>query len=135
MMFSGGGEGAKLNGDGKSGLLWPTSAANTSIEMFEARIPVLVLEKTFAADSGGAGRRRGGLGSRMRFRKLSDDGVSLLAAIYPEGFDVPQPGLFGGRAGWTAVGRVVDQHDAQHAADYGKLYASEVNTGSGNGGG
>jgi 5-oxoprolinase (ATP-hydrolysing)/N-methylhydantoinase A len=108
MMFSGGGEGAKHHGDGKSGLLWPTSAANTSIEMFETRIPVLVLEKTFAADSGGAGRHRGGLGARMRFRKLADDGLSLLAAIFPEGYDVPQPGLFGGRTGWTAVGRVVD---------------------------
>jgi N-methylhydantoinase B/oxoprolinase/acetone carboxylase alpha subunit len=45
MMFSGGGEGANLRSDGKSGLLWPTSAANTSIEMFEIRIPMLVLEK------------------------------------------------------------------------------------------
>jgi 5-oxoprolinase (ATP-hydrolysing)/N-methylhydantoinase A len=108
MMFSGGGEGAKLRGDGKSGLLWPTSAANTSIELFEIRIPMLVLEKTFAADSGGAGRTRGGLGSRLRLRKLEDDGLSLLAAVYPEGYGVEQPGLFGGRSGCKAEGRVLD---------------------------
>jgi 5-oxoprolinase (ATP-hydrolysing)/N-methylhydantoinase A len=109
MMFSGGGEGATLRGDGKSGLIWPTSAANTSIELFEVRIPVLVLEKTFAADSGGPGRARGGLGSRIRFRKLDDDGLDMLAAIFPEGYGVAQPGLFGGRSGWTAQATVVDR--------------------------
>jgi 5-oxoprolinase (ATP-hydrolysing) len=108
MMFSGGGEGATLRRDGKSGLLWPTSAANTSIEMFETRIPMLVMEKAFAPDSGGPGRTRGGLGSRLRFRKVDDDGVALLAGIFPEGYGVEQPGLFGGRTGWTAWGRVVD---------------------------
>ena len=46
------------HGDGKSGLLYPTSAANTAIEVFEARVPVLVQEKTFLTDTGGAGRAR-----------------------------------------------------------------------------
>jgi 5-oxoprolinase (ATP-hydrolysing)/N-methylhydantoinase A len=115
MMFSGGGEGASQRGDGKSGLLWPTSAANTSIEMFEIRIPVLVLEKTYAADSGGPGRTRGGLGSRLRFRKLGDDGITLLAGIFPEGYGVEQPGLFGGRTGWTAWARVVDREGRETA--------------------
>ncbi|MBI3513369.1 MAG: hydantoinase B/oxoprolinase family protein, partial [Proteobacteria bacterium] len=112
LMFSGGGEGATLRGDGKSGLLWPTSAANTSIETFEIRIPVLVLEKTFTADSGGPGRARGGLGSRIRIRKLDDDGLAMLAAIFPEGYDVSQPGLFGGRSGATARATVVDRAGA-----------------------
>ena len=106
MMFSGGGEGASSRGDGKSGLIWPTSAANTSIEMFENRIPVLVLEKTFVPDTGGPGAFRGGLGARLSFRKLADDGVEMLAAVYPEGVDVPQAGLFGGLSGATASGRI-----------------------------
>jgi hypothetical protein len=42
MLFVGGGQGGSAHGDGKSGLLYPTSAANTSIETFEARVPVLV---------------------------------------------------------------------------------------------
>jgi 5-oxoprolinase (ATP-hydrolysing) len=108
MMFSGGGEGATLRTDGKSGFIWPTSAANTSIELFEVRIPVLVLEKTFAADSGGPGRTRGGLGARVRIRKLEDDGIAMLAAIFPEGYGVAQPGLFGGSSGWTARARIVE---------------------------
>jgi len=40
--FMGGGQGASTRGDGKSGRLYPTSAANTVIEVFEARVPVLV---------------------------------------------------------------------------------------------
>ena len=46
-LFMGGGQGASVHGDGKAGLLYPTSAANTAIEVFEARVPVLVEEKTF----------------------------------------------------------------------------------------
>jgi 5-oxoprolinase (ATP-hydrolysing)/N-methylhydantoinase A len=106
MIFSGGGEGGSARGDGKSGLIWPTSAANTSIEMFENRMPVLVLEKTFAPDSGGPGQFRGGLGARLRFRKLADDGIEMQAAVYPEGVGVPQAGMFGGLSGATASGRV-----------------------------
>ena len=99
LLFTGGGQGASAHGDGKSGLLWPTSAANTSIELFEARVPVLVLEKSYMPDSGGPGRHRGGLGQRVRVRKLDDDGLPTLVSVYPEGVGNPDPGLFGGKAG------------------------------------
>jgi 5-oxoprolinase (ATP-hydrolysing) len=108
LLFTGGGQGASAHGDGKSGLLWPTSAANTSVELFEARVPVLILEKTYVADSGGPGRHRGGLGQRVRVRKLEDDGLPTLFSVYPEGVGNPAPGLFGGQAGSEARGRVLD---------------------------
>jgi 5-oxoprolinase (ATP-hydrolysing)/N-methylhydantoinase A len=108
LLFMGGGQGASARGDGKNGLLWPTSAANTSIELFEARVPVVVLEKAFIPDSGGAGRHRGGLGQRVRVRKLKDDGLSTLVSVYPEGVGNPIEGLFGGRPGGEARGRVLD---------------------------
>jgi 5-oxoprolinase (ATP-hydrolysing)/N-methylhydantoinase A len=108
MLFIGGGQGASSRGDGKSGLLWPTSAANTSIELFEARVPVLVIEKTYVTDSGGAGRNRGGLGQRVRVRKLRHDKLSTLVTVYPEGVGNPIAGLFGGKAGGEASGRVLD---------------------------
>src|SRR5207248_5315026 len=38
-LFMGGGQGASTSRDGVSALLWPTSAANTSIELFEQRVP------------------------------------------------------------------------------------------------
>jgi 5-oxoprolinase (ATP-hydrolysing)/N-methylhydantoinase A len=60
----GAGQGASQRSDGKSALLYPTSAANTSVELMEARAPVLVLEKSFVIDSGGAGDHRGGCGVR-----------------------------------------------------------------------
>jgi 5-oxoprolinase (ATP-hydrolysing)/N-methylhydantoinase A len=105
-LFVGGGQGASAGADGKSGLIYPTSAANTAIEVFEARVPVLVLEKTFLADSGGAGRTRGGLGQRVRFRKLHADGLPTLAALFPEGAKAVLPGLAGGQAGARAFAGV-----------------------------
>jgi N-methylhydantoinase B/oxoprolinase/acetone carboxylase alpha subunit len=69
-LFQSGGQGASSRSDGKSGLLWPTSAGNTSVDLFETRAPVLVIEKNYVADTGGAGRHRGGLGQVVRVRKL-----------------------------------------------------------------
>jgi 5-oxoprolinase (ATP-hydrolysing)/N-methylhydantoinase A len=112
MLFVGGGQGGSAHGDGKSGLLYPTSAANTSIETFEARVPVLVVEKTYLQDSGGPGEHRGGLGQRVRLRKLSPDGLPTLVSLYPEGVNNPIPGLFGGKPGGGASGRVLDPDGA-----------------------
>jgi 5-oxoprolinase (ATP-hydrolysing)/N-methylhydantoinase A len=110
--FMGGGQGASAHGDGKSALLYPTSAANTSIELLETRAPVLVLEKTLVTDSGGAGRLRGGLGTRTSLRKLYDDGLPTQFSIYPEGVGIATEGLRGGRAGVGARGVVRDANGA-----------------------
>jgi 5-oxoprolinase (ATP-hydrolysing)/N-methylhydantoinase A len=107
-LFMGGGQGGSAGHDGISALLWPTSAANTSIELFEQRVPVLVLEKTYIADSGGPGRSRGGLGQRVALRKREGDGLPTLASVYPEGVNIETPGLFGGGAGRSARGLVRD---------------------------
>ncbi|WP_270933634.1 hydantoinase B/oxoprolinase family protein [Falsiroseomonas oryzae] len=105
-LFMGGGQGASAQGDGKSALLWPTSAANTSIELLEQRVPVLVVEKGYVPDSGGPGRHRGGLGQVVRVRKLAEDGLPTLTSLYPEGVRVRTPGLFGGQPGGVAWGGV-----------------------------
>jgi 5-oxoprolinase (ATP-hydrolysing)/N-methylhydantoinase A len=104
--FMGGGQGASARSDGKSALLYPTSASNTSIELLETRAPVLVLEKTFVPDSGGAGQHRGGLGVRTSVRKLHDDGLPTLFSIYPEGVGITNEGLFGGRHGGGVHGLI-----------------------------
>lgn len=111
MLFCGGGQGGSERGDGHSALLWPTSAANTSIELMESRAPILVEEKALVADSGGAGRHRGGLGQRVVFRKLADDGRATLASVFPEGVDNPILGLFGGQPGGMARGQVLATDD------------------------
>jgi 5-oxoprolinase (ATP-hydrolysing)/N-methylhydantoinase A len=111
-LFMGGGQGASSHGDGISGLLWPTSAANTSIELLEQRVPVIVEEKTYIADSGGPGRHRGGLGQRVTLRKREADNLPTLASVYPEGVKIETTGLFGGGAGRAARGLVRDSAGA-----------------------
>ena len=108
-LFQGGGQGASSAADGCSAVLYPTSAANTSVEMFEARVPVLVTEKAFILDSGGPGRKRGGLGQTVRAAKLHDDGLACQVGLYPNGVKAPVAGLFGGLGGgkakaWTGNG-------------------------------
>ncbi len=120
--FMGGGQGGSSHGDGKSALLYPTSAANTSIELMETRAPILVLEKSLVADSGGPGRQRGGLGVRTRLRKLFDDGLPTLFSVYPEGVGVSTEGLFEGRHGGGVHGRVTDgQGKVVHDCGTGEL--------------
>jgi 5-oxoprolinase (ATP-hydrolysing)/N-methylhydantoinase A len=102
-IFLGGGQGAGMRGgigvDGKSSMLFPTSAANGSIEVFESRVPVIIEEKAFVPDSGGAGAGRGGLGQYIRFRRWKRDGGETLVNINPEGVGVATHGLFGGLPG------------------------------------
>lgn len=98
-MMNGGGSGAWHGGDGISALLFPTSAATVSAEMFELRTPVVLECKELVADSGGAGKWRGGLGQRLRIRKLYDDGSPTLVAVQPEGRFQAPPGVFGGMPG------------------------------------
>jgi 5-oxoprolinase (ATP-hydrolysing)/N-methylhydantoinase A len=105
-LFMGGGQGGSETGDGVSALLWPTSAANTSVELFEQRVPVLVIEKAYVPDSGGPGRHRGGLGQRVSVRKLHGDGLPTLVSVYPEGVGIEVSGLFGGKPGRSARGVV-----------------------------
>ena len=109
-LFQGGGQGAWDRSDGKSGLLWPTSAGNTSVEVFETRVPALVLEKALIPDSGGLGQYRGGLGHRIRARKLYDDGRATYVGLYPIGVSRPTDGLFGGQAGRLAGACVLDEN-------------------------
>ena len=117
-LFQGGGQGASARRDGKSGLLWPTSAGNTSIELFETRTPILVLEKNYVPDTGGPGRHRGGLGQIVRVRKLHDDGRPALAGLHPDGVLTRTAGLFGGRAGGPVRG-VTGAADGGVVTDHG----------------
>jgi 5-oxoprolinase (ATP-hydrolysing)/N-methylhydantoinase A len=120
--FMGGGQGGSAHGDGKSALLYPTSAANTSVELMETRAPVLVVEKTLVADSGGPGKHRGGLGVRARLRKLHQDDLPMLFSIYPEGVGIATEGLFGGRPGGGVRGVVLDREgNVVHDCGTGEL--------------
>ena len=52
----------------------------TAIEMFEIAVPVLTECKELIADSGGAGKYRGGLGQRVVLRNLGKGPMSIYLA-------------------------------------------------------
>jgi 5-oxoprolinase (ATP-hydrolysing)/N-methylhydantoinase A len=121
--FMGGGQGASQRQDGKSGLLFPTSAANTPVELLESRMPVVIMEKSLVPDSGGPGTRRGGLGQRMRARRLQSSAEPITVGLFPEGHGIDVEGLFGGRPGGGAVGLVKKPDGEVHDVTTGETVA------------
>ena len=117
-LFQGGGQGASSKSDGKSGLLFPTTAADTSVELFETRTPILVLTRQYVPDSGGPGRYRGGLGQVIQCRRLYDDECPAQVRLYPVGVGIDMPGLFKGRTGGPTRARVLD-NDGGELSDLG----------------
>ncbi|MGR3804672.1 hydantoinase B/oxoprolinase family protein [Marinibacterium profundimaris] len=101
MLLMGGGQGAGQGLDGRGALLWPTSAASSSLELLEQRLPIVVQEKGFVTDSGGPGAARGGPATRIRVRRR-DAGGEMTCQVAPEGVDLPVSGLHGGAAGLSA---------------------------------
>jgi N-methylhydantoinase B len=97
----GGGGGARAYKDGTDGVqVHMTNTSNLPIEALENEYPIMIERYELVADSGGAGRWRGGLGLHRVYRPL---GHSMLFSGQGERF-VNQPwGLFGGGDG--AVGR------------------------------
>ena len=67
------GWGAMKEHDGGNGLQHPCTSLmrNTSIEVFEQKAPILHERLELRTDSGGAGRRRGGLGTRRDIRAVA----------------------------------------------------------------
>jgi N-methylhydantoinase B len=95
--FSGGGYGASADADGLSTGSSLLSVSKTQpVEILERRFPVLFEEYALRADSGGAGRRRGGLGVVYRVRLLRGDGTASF--LMEHGRTGPH-GLYGGQAG------------------------------------
>lgn len=103
-LFLGGGQGAMAGKGGLPGLLYPTSAGNVSVEVFESRTPLLVEEKSFVEGSGGSGRYVGGVGERIVLRRVPSTDADITTAIgaFPEGFRKRPAGLEGGGSGTPA---------------------------------
>lgn len=105
----GGGYGAGPDNDGADQLDDPLgNCRNTPVEALELSQSFFRVERyELRPDSGGAGRRRGGLGAVRTYRFL-EDGVHMSA--YSDRFRNRAPGVQGGAAGTTAYIRVV-RHD------------------------
>ena len=96
------GLGAAAQRDGPNAKFFPIKAYHTSVERFEREIQLLVEEKAPRPDSGGPGRRRGGLGQRITLRNQSPDPVNF--TFYRRLMRRPASGYLGGEPG--SLGRI-----------------------------
>jgi N-methylhydantoinase B/oxoprolinase/acetone carboxylase alpha subunit len=96
--FDGGGMGAGATSDGNPTLIFPSSASNVPVEMFEVAAPVLIHEKEFVCDSTGAGLHRGGPGQRVSFSRVPGWPEPVIVNFWAHRMRVPPFGLEGGGA-------------------------------------
>ena len=98
-LFCGGGRGATSAGDGMGLNMFPSSASNVPVEVFELKSPAMVVAKEFIPDSAGAGRYRGSPGQRVVMAKLPSHPRSLDVYLHPNRLSFAPGGIFGGQAG------------------------------------
>ncbi|MGO9119766.1 MAG: hydantoinase B/oxoprolinase family protein [Desulfomonilaceae bacterium] len=105
MIIRGGGMGASSFMDGHHCAIFPANGANTPVEIFESDTPLIVEERCLVPDSGGPGKKRGGLGRRKIIRvpddELAPSGPTTIA-VQAGRFRYPPEGLFGGGNGSKA---------------------------------
>ena len=97
MLFPNGGMGAGAAKDGLDCTGFPTNAGGASVEAIEAVAPLVVWERRYLPDSGGAGRCRGGLGQRVVVEFRAEKPGVLRTQF--DRVRYPPPGLFGGLPG------------------------------------
>jgi len=105
MIIRGGGLGASRTKDGHQCAIFPANGANTPVEILESDTPLMVLARELVCDSGGAGKKRGGLGRRITIR-VPDDALApeppVAIAVQAGRFRYPPQGIFGGKPGAKA---------------------------------
>lgn len=101
-LFNAGGLGATYCNDGVSTTVFPSSASNVPVELYEVAAPVLISEKEMIVGSGGAGKYRGGLGQRATIKRLPGSTAHIIVAASPHRQNPAPEGLHGGQAGSPA---------------------------------
>jgi N-methylhydantoinase B len=97
IMFFNGGTGAMASRDGLSCTSFPANISTTPVEIVENLAPLLVRVKRIAADSGGAGRFRGGCGQVVEIQSRWPG--RLRVSLLTERTRIPPRGLLGGAPG------------------------------------
>jgi len=92
-----GGVGAHATHDGLSAAPFPSNAGAISVEMVEAAAPLVFRARALRADSGGAGRHRGGLGVTTAV-ELGGTAPAVVSVMVDR-VDHPPLGRFGGQPG------------------------------------
>lgn len=81
--------------DGMVPVAFPTNSTITPCEVIESQAPILFLEKALRPDSGGAGRRRGGLGQVITFKHVGDSPITF--SLTPDRITTVPHGFAGGK--------------------------------------
>jgi N-methylhydantoinase B len=102
LSFHSGGTGARPAKDGLSATAFPSGVRSVPVEIVESIAPVVIWRKEYRPDSGGPGRRRGGLGQVMEIGSAENAPFSVYAMF--ERIEHPARGRRGGHDG--APGRV-----------------------------
>ena len=97
ILFASGGMGAAPHKDGLSTTAFPTNSGAGSIEAFESVSPLIVWQKEYRTDSGGAGRFRGGLGQTCEIEIRSREPMQL--SLLSDRWRHPAAGVLGGKQG------------------------------------
>jgi N-methylhydantoinase B len=92
-----GGMPARSNKDGLNTTSYPGNVGNSPVEIIENVSPLLIRAKELIPDSGGAGKFRGGLGSRVVFELRGDEPVRINFVFDRMRF--PSRGRLGGSEG------------------------------------
>lgn len=108
ILFASGGMGAAPHRDGMSTTAFPTNVGAGSVEAFESIAPLVVWQKQFRQDSGGAGMFRGGLGQIVEFEPRTPQPVNV--SLLSDRYQHPATGILGGGSGapsevFTSTGR------------------------------
>ena len=101
--FCGGGRGATSGGDGTGHNMFPSSASNVPIEVFELNSPVLINAKEFVQNSAGPGKFRGSSGERVSMSRLAGHPHPLHIYLHPHRLSFAAEGAFGGKPGTKTV--------------------------------
>lgn len=117
LMFNSGGSGARPTLDGMSATAFPSGVMTMPAEATEHAGPVIIWRKELRADSGGAGKYRGGLGQYMEVgaREGQEFDISLMF----DRVDHPARGRHGGAAGGATV---VGQDDGSGMRGKGRQF-------------
>lgn len=114
--FQSGGMGAHPNLDGLSATPFPSGVRAIAIEITEAMTPLVFWRKELRQDSGGAGRRRGGLGQTIEVANRRQEPFAIFARF--QRVNYPARGRNGGHDGAAGTlrlksGRQIDRRGTQ----------------------
>jgi len=104
--FYTGGAGARPGKDGLSCTAFPSGVRNTPVEINEATAPIVIWRKEYRADSGGAGRLRGGLGQTLEFGHVRNEAFAVSKMF--DRIEHPARGRDGGGNGGRGAARLDD---------------------------